>query len=73
MPRLSPEHISDFVRSLMPEHATEQELREAQSHVDDYLDVIDRLHARLVFEDEEIADRDNSAPFAMVNRPHHTL
>lgn len=60
MPRLPPDHICDLVRAVMPETSTEEELRDAQRQLDDYLDVIDRIHARLTREGYYSCDKPNS-------------
>ncbi len=61
MPRLPPEHVSDFIRMLLPSGTPESQVREAQSRLDDLLDAIDEVHARLTREGAYDRARDNSA------------
>jgi hypothetical protein len=67
MPRLPPEHISEFVRLAMPPSASDSELRDAQSHWDDYLDVIDEIHARIT---RELRSRDSSNDHDILQSQH---
>jgi hypothetical protein len=67
MPRLAPEHISEFVRAVMPSNSTDEQLRHAQGRLDDYLDVIDAIHTRLMREDLIGATRDKAEAHDMLD------
>jgi hypothetical protein len=47
MPGSHPSHISDFVKSVMPDGCSAGDLIMAQRRLDDALDVIDQIHHRL--------------------------
>lgn len=51
----------------MPENATAEELHYAQRRLDDYLDVIDVIHARLMRDEVLDSRRDNNYARDMVD------
>jgi len=69
MPRLRPEHISDFIRAVMPSTATGDDLRLAQIQLDDYLDAIDALHTRLESERRAVIHSDKALSNDILERP----
>jgi hypothetical protein len=67
MPEPSKTSIREFVLSIMPPESTEDELRETQKRWDDYLDVVDEIHARMK---RERPLRDSPDESDIVERPN---